>query len=178
MQLEAILKSTWSFKNGDLSGFDFFLHAVIGFFIVESVVVNTTTSNFRSSHKADMLWDYAVSRVDELISNNLHEFDQALFNGIKTNIILFMHTLEGYRYSATRLSDLLVSLFDRYSNLLKGECDKKVAAAIEKDEYAPLIVASRKELEKINASFALESELMKCNRFVIFIRLTIVSRCS
>jgi hypothetical protein len=157
VQLEEIFKkSTFSFKKGDISAFESFLHDVIGFFIIESVVVNTTTLNFRPVIKVETLWDNAVTRVDELICKSLQDcIDQALFNGIKTSIVLFMHTLEGYRYNASRLGDLLASLFDRYANLLRDDCYAKIAGVIENDEYAPLIVESRHELEKINSSFDL-----------------------
>jgi hypothetical protein len=169
--MEDIFKSTWSFKKGDLSGFESFLHDVIGFFIIEGVVVNTTTQNFRPSIKAETLWDNAITRVDESIIKNLQDcINQSLFSGIKNCIILFMHTMEGYRYNESRLSDLLASLFDRYAKLLKGVCDKRIALVIENDEYAPFIVESRHELEKLNSSFDLANfELLKNSEYVLIL---------
>jgi hypothetical protein len=164
VQLEEIFKSKRSlnlFKKGDTAEFESFLHDVIGFFVIESVVVNTTNQNFLPLAKAETSWDDAVTRIDGLIIKSLEDCtDPALFTAIKKSIILFIHTLEGYRYSPDRLGDLLKSLFDRYASLLKGECDKKIALVIEKDEYAPMIVESRQELENIHTVYALDYSVL------------------
>lgn len=169
-----MFESYWSFQNGEISGFEGFLHRVIGFFIIESVVVNTTIQSFRPLTKAESMWEHAVSMgmsraisalivvcylVGELIVKNLKECVNAdLFLRIKTMVVLFMNTMEIYGYNASRLSELKLTLFERYATLLSNDCERKVVAVIENDEYAPMLVESRLELENIHSSYPLEDE--------------------
>lgn len=98
-----------------MNDFDQFLHEVIGYFIIESVVVQTT-SNFRPVQKVETLWENAIQSVNDLIVANLKECSNpSLFLTIKHTVILFMQTLEGYAYKVTKLTDLMISLFDVYA---------------------------------------------------------------
>jgi len=134
------------------------LHDVVGYFIIESVVVNTTT-NFRPNAKVELLWDAALSNVNALISANLKECaDPDLFLEIKLMVILFMQTLEAYSYPVTKLTDLMISLFDRYADLLKCACEVEILGIIEGDEYAPMMVNSKEELDEVYTMYQIEDK--------------------
>ena len=168
--------SHFSFKTGrgdaKDGGFDEYLNDVVGFFIIEAVVMNSTL-NFRPREKVskrveclypqvEALWEMAVTHVTGVITENLNECnDSDVFLDIKLSVILFMQTLEGFGYNVSKLSELMISLFDRYAELMKSNCGEKIAKIIEDDEYAPMTVGNKIELKEVMDAI-LVHEFLNC----------------
>jgi hypothetical protein len=62
----------------------------------------------------------------------------------------------------------MMSLFDRYAELMKTQCGDKLVRVIEEDEYAPLLITTKDELEEVRKSFqAKEEQFMSMNRLPV-----------
>ncbi|KAJ3391671.1 hypothetical protein HDU92_008920 [Lobulomyces angularis] len=168
LQFDLIFSNSFTFQNGTVEEFQQFLHDIIGFFIIEAVVVNTT-QDFRPTTRVESLWDTTINNINVLITENLKKCDNpALFLNIKLSVILFMQTLEGHGYTVSKLSDLMISLFDRYADLLKSEFETKICNIIEEDEYAPMLINSAEELQIVLDMFKIvDPEILNAKKFPI-----------
>lgn len=111
---------------------------ISGFFIVESHVLETTTS-FRSSRDVEELWEALVTRLTSAIENALRtETDPDTFLKVKESLLSFILTLEvcesgfdflmqsnqgpqAYSYSTTTLQSFILVLFEKYAKLLESQ---------------------------------------------------------
>ncbi|KAJ3293592.1 hypothetical protein HK104_004344 [Borealophlyctis nickersoniae] len=153
LQAALVLAARFSFKDGDLTGFQTYLHDVVGFFIIEAVVLNST-ENFRSRTGVELLWENATDKMTQVITESLQDCgDPDLFLSIKLLVIAFIHTMEGYGYEVRQLMDLMLSLLDRYAELMKLQCSERVVEIIEDDEYAPMVVHNEEEFETVLKAF-------------------------
>lgn len=109
------------------------MQELVGFFIIEAHILRTTP-DFRSQGDVDELWDEMCKRIVEVVGQGLKGCGQPeVFLDSKTKVLLFVQTLEvscsaifrwkaechkGYGYNITELNGLLITLFERYSELL------------------------------------------------------------
>ena len=102
---------------------------------------------------------------------NAHLFDALtectnpdLYLNIKLLVNSFISTMEIYGYAVNSLADLLVSLLDRYAELMKNRFYSLVIKTIEEDDdYCPLTVRDADELDEINNAYTIPDEVLKQN---------------
>ncbi|KAJ3054452.1 hypothetical protein HK097_001794 [Rhizophlyctis rosea] len=153
LQAALVLAAKFSFKDSNLTGFQIYLHDVVGFFIVEAVILNST-ENFRSRAGVEALWDASTEKMTRVIRESLQDCeDPDLFLEIKLLVLSFIHTMEGFGYAVSSLMDLMLSLLDRYAELMKLKCSERIMEIIEDDEYAPMIVNTAEEYREVIAGF-------------------------
>ncbi|KAL7752296.1 Rab GTPase-binding exocyst subunit S15 [Sorochytrium milnesiophthora] len=158
LQANLLLTPNFSLANGDINPFETYLQDVVGFFIIESVVV-TSARNFRSRASVDSLWEASVIRITALVQECITQSDDAqLFLSIKILMVVFAHTLEGYSYSVTALMQLLHTLFERYCDLLKLKCSERFYDIVEEDDYRPLTANDSKQLAAVMKAFRLKED--------------------
>ncbi|TPX68523.1 hypothetical protein SpCBS45565_g03037 [Spizellomyces sp. 'palustris'] len=158
MQARLLVGQRFSFETGDLSGFDRYLHDVVGFFIIEAIVMNST-QNFRSRSGVESLWSNATDKMNEVITDSLQDCrDPDLFLAIKLRVVNFIDTMESYGFAVTSLMDLMLSLLDRYAELMKSKCSESLVETVEEDEYAPMIVNDQQEYDKVTLAFKLKDD--------------------
>ncbi|KAJ1742284.1 Rab GTPase-binding exocyst subunit S15 [Coemansia sp. RSA 1821] len=69
-QLSLILASPVQFVLTNLSPFEYMLHDIIGFFIVEHNIL-ASAPDFRSKSDVDALWDTGVAKLSDIIARNI-----------------------------------------------------------------------------------------------------------
>ncbi|KAJ3164908.1 hypothetical protein HDU88_004888 [Geranomyces variabilis] len=155
MQASLLLSQKFSFESGNLEPFQTYLCDVVGFFIIEAAVLNST-QNFRSRGGVEGLWSTAMEKMNDVITNSLSDCrDPDLFLSIKISVVNFIDTMESYGFAVISLMDLMLSLLDRYGEQMKARCSETVEKIIEEDEYAPMVVNDQSEYDKVNAAFKL-----------------------
>ncbi|CEQ38819.1 SPOSA6832_00274, partial [Sporobolomyces salmonicolor] len=149
-----LLSSTSSLTPFSLPALSALLEEIVGFFLIESHVLKTTKS-FRSEQDVEDLWDGMCERVVEIVDQGLKgEEDPEVFLGTKFKVLTFVQTLEGYGYSVNHLNNLLLTLFERYSQLLQrkfsGDFEQKPNRQIVlDDDHQPMVVNDAEEFEKV-----------------------------
>ena len=161
-QCEVITGTTFSLKNGDLSGFEHYIQEVAGFFVIEATIINVT-QNFRSRSSVETLWGTALSRMNNHISDALRDCESPeVFMNIKVCVLAFIQTMQIYGFSSTSVADLMVSLVDRYAELNTIKCSKQLLYIIdEEDDYIPMLVQNEDELAEVSKGFSIPKELLK-----------------
>ncbi|TPX32691.1 holo-[acyl-carrier-protein] synthase [Synchytrium microbalum] len=164
LQANLTISTPFSLKNDDLAGFETYLQDVIGFFVIEAIVMNTT-ENFRSRGSVEALWETAMEKIKTVIRDSLQDCENPeLFLTIKIRLTIFIQALENYGYSVSKLTDLIISLFDRYSEMMKTKCSESVSELIDSDEYSPLTINNYDEYEQVNKAFTLREDIQKQNQ--------------
>ncbi|CAO1614166.1 unnamed protein product [Sympodiomycopsis kandeliae] len=126
------------------------LEEVVGFFLVEHHVLDTCPTGFRSEQEVDDLWDDMCERVVDIVSIGLRDCrDTRVFVGTKSVVQTFIQTLEGYSFSVGKLNALLLTLFERYAQLLRDRFTVDFQRAIADSEHQPMVVNTAEELDKV-----------------------------
>ncbi|EAT83515.1 hypothetical protein SNOG_09323 [Parastagonospora nodorum SN15] len=131
---------------GDLSSL---LESIAGFAIIEKATMSKT-ANLRHQSDVDELWDSMCQSAINLITKNLHtvENDELLLR-IKGRVALFMLTMEKWGYSVAAMNDLLLTLFSKYSELLKQRFSDDFLEIVTTDDYMPMPINSVEEYDKV-----------------------------
>lgn len=136
-------------RDGNLTTFDFLLQDIVGFFIIEHMILHNTTE-FRSQAEVDGLWEMVTGKVILVVSESLKGCsDPELFLRIKFSLLIFIQTLEGFDYSVKPLQETLLTLFQRYSELLINQYSEVFEKIVQEDECMPMTVENDDELKEV-----------------------------
>lgn len=130
--------------------FPLLLQEVVGFFLVEHHVLQTSPPGFRSEQEVDDLWDSMCERVVDIVSVGLRDCrDTKVFVSTKAVVQTFIMTLEGFSFTVTKLNALLLTLFERYAQLLRDRFSHDFQQAVRETEHQPMVVENQDELSKV-----------------------------
>ncbi|KAF7185367.1 Exocyst complex component sec15 [Pseudocercospora fuligena] len=133
-------------ENSSLSGL---LEGIAGFAIVEKATMQKT-DNFRSQSDVDELWDSMCQSAISLISSALHNVDNDdKLLKLKGVLALFIQTMDSWGYPVSSLDSLLLTLFDKYSSLLKKRFSDDFQEIVSTDDYMPMPINNADEYTKV-----------------------------
>ncbi|MCJ1375532.1 hypothetical protein MMC20_006769 [Loxospora ochrophaea] len=125
------------------------LEGIAGFAIVERATMKKAPE-LRSSVDVDELWDSMCQSAISLISKALHEVDNAeILLKIKNVIALFVQTMESWNYPVGMLDSFLLTLFEKYSELLKRRFSDDFQEIVSTDDYMPMPINNHDEYDKV-----------------------------
>ncbi|WWC70274.1 uncharacterized protein I206_104224 [Kwoniella pini CBS 10737] len=132
-----------------LSTLPLLMQELVGFFIIESHLLRTMP-DFRTQRDVDELWDEMCKRIVEVVGTGLKGCSEPeVFLESKTNVLLFVQTLEGYGYNITELNGLLITLFERYSELLLRKFSTDFDHIVSEDDNQPMMVNDQEEFDQV-----------------------------
>ncbi|KAI8994924.1 exocyst complex subunit Sec15-like-domain-containing protein [Pilobolus umbonatus] len=136
-------------RDGNLTTFETLLQDIVGFFIIEHMILHNTT-DFRSQAEVDGLWEMVTGKVILVVSESLKGCtDPELFLRIKFSLLIFIQTLEGFDFFVKPLQETLLTLFQRYSELLINQYSEVFEKIVQEDECMPMTVESEDELQEV-----------------------------
>ncbi|BGP21260.1 exocyst complex component, sec15 subunit [Rhodotorula toruloides] len=148
-QAGLLLSSTSSLNPFALPALSTLLEEIVGFFLIESHVLRTTNS-FRSEQDVEDLWNGMCERVVKIVDEGLAGCEEAeVFLGTKFKVLTFVQTLEGYGYSVSHLNSLLLTLFERYSQLLQRTFSADFEKIVVDDDHQPMVINDEEEFGKV-----------------------------
>jgi len=148
-QANLALNMPINLRDGNMDSFETLLQDIVGFFIIEHVIMHSTI-DFRSQAEVDALWEMVTTKVIAVISHSLQGCrDPELFLKIKYSLLIFNQTLEGFNYPVKHLHETLLTLFQRYSELLINQYSENFEKIVQEDECMPMTVANYEELEEV-----------------------------
>ncbi|WVO22126.1 uncharacterized protein IAS62_003451 [Cryptococcus decagattii] len=125
------------------------MQELVGFFIIEAHVLDTMP-DFRTQRDVDELWDEMCRRIVEVMGQGLKGCSEPeVFLSSKTEVLLFVQTLEAYGYNITELNGLLITLFERYSELLLRKFSADFDQIVSDDDNQPMMVNDHGEFEQV-----------------------------
>ncbi|RHZ47096.1 hypothetical protein Glove_593g29 [Diversispora epigaea] len=148
-QANLVLSQSFTLRENDEKGFEAFLQEIVGFFVIEHVIVHST-QNFRSQSEVDNLWENVIAKVVKIVSESLDDcYDPILFQKIKFCLFTFIQTLEDYGYNVNSFTDLILTVFQRYSEMLKHKFSEDFHQTIVDDYYMPMQIQYPEEYEAV-----------------------------
>lgn len=98
----------------------------------------------------DDLWDEMCRRIMDVVGQGLKGCSELeIFLESKRNILLFVQTLQGHGYDVTELNGLLITLFERYSELLVRKFSADFNHIVSDDDNMPMMVNTTQEFEQV-----------------------------
>ncbi|KAM3417181.1 Exocyst complex component SEC15 [Cercospora zeina] len=148
-QKDLLIPQTINLLEEDNSSLSGLLEGIAGFAIVEKATMQKT-ENFRSQSDIDELWESMCQSTVSLISTALHRVDndERLLK-VKGVVALFIQTMDSWGYSVTRLDGLLLTLFDKYSSLLRRRFSDDFQEIVSTDDYMPMPINNADEYTKV-----------------------------
>ncbi|KAI9269850.1 exocyst complex subunit Sec15-like-domain-containing protein [Sporodiniella umbellata] len=148
-QANLALSTPINLRDGNLTTFETLLEDIVGFFIIEHMILHNTTE-FRNQTEVDGLWEMVTGKVILVVSESLKGCkDPKLFLRIKFLLLMFIQTLEGFDYSVKPLQETLLTLFQRYSELLINQYSEVMEKIVQEDECMPMTVENEEELKEV-----------------------------
>ncbi|KAI1490835.1 exocyst complex subunit Sec15-like-domain-containing protein [Biscogniauxia mediterranea] len=148
-QKELLLPSSVSLTTDDEQSLSSLLEGIAGFAIIERATMRRAPQ-LRTGVDVEELWDSMCSTAISLTSKALGDVNNAeVLLKIKGVIALFIQTMEGWGYSVVRLDDFLVTLFDKYAELLKRRFSEDFQEIVSTDDYMPMAINTREEYDKV-----------------------------
>ncbi|KAJ4302766.1 Rab GTPase-binding exocyst subunit S15 [Kalmusia sp. IMI 367209] len=149
LQKDLILPQTLGLIDEECGELSSLLESIAGFAIIEKATA-AKTINLRSQADIDELWDAMCARAIELITKALPQVsNDELLLKIKGRVALFMLTMEKWGYSVSSMNDLLLTLFSKYSELLKQRFSDDFTEIVTTDDYMPMTLNSIEEYDKV-----------------------------
>ncbi|KAL2731389.1 exocyst complex component 6 isoform X1 [Vespula squamosa] len=148
-----------------LIGYQAYLHSIVGFFVVEDHILNT--SNGLATHSyLEELWTMALPKiVNSVRTHSAYCTDATLILKIKNLIMLFNTTLRNYGYPVGQLWDLLQEIRVHYNEVLMQHWVQVFRDILDEDSFLPLQVTSQAEYESILSSFPYHDEELQKAKF-------------
>ncbi|KAL5319896.1 hypothetical protein ACEPPN_012954 [Leptodophora sp. 'Broadleaf-Isolate-01'] len=148
-QKELLLPSFVDLMEEDEQSLSSLLEGIAGFAIIERATMRRA-HNLRSPVDVDELWDSMCQTAIALISKALDKVDNAeVLLKIKGVIALFIQTMDTWGYSVATLDSFLLTLFDKYAELLKKRFSDDFQEIVASDDYMPMPVTNMDEYNKV-----------------------------
>ncbi|KAI9672435.1 MAG: hypothetical protein M1829_004514 [Trizodia sp. TS-e1964] len=148
-QKELLLPSSIALVDDQDASLSGLLEGIAGFAIVERATMKKAHS-LRSPVDVDELWDSMCQTAIALISKALVKVDNAdMLLKIKGVIALFIQTMDGWGYSVKALDSFLLTLFEKYAELLKQKFSEDFHEIVSTDDYMPMPINNIEEYDKV-----------------------------
>ncbi|KAF9174338.1 hypothetical protein BGX21_000170, partial [Mortierella sp. AD011] len=152
------ITSSFNLKDRNTENFEALLHDIVGFFIVEHIILYTTT-NFRAQSQLDELCELVTNLLLRLLSEGLANCqDPDMFLNVKLLLMLYIQTMESYNYPVSKLNDLLLTLFRTYADQLETKFSANFHKLVDEDDYTPMLVENQDEYDLLQRSFRFKED--------------------
>ncbi|KYK54549.1 Exocyst complex component Sec15 [Drechmeria coniospora] len=147
-QKDLLLPNSIELLADDESSLSSLLEGIAGFAIIEKATMRRLP-HLRSTVDVEELWESMCSSAINLTSRALNEVSSAeVLLKIKGFVALFIQTMERWGYSILSLDSFLLTLFDKYAQLLKRRFSEDFQEIVSTDDYMPMAINSLEEYEK------------------------------
>ncbi|PLB34506.1 Rab GTPase-binding exocyst subunit SEC15 [Aspergillus candidus] len=148
-QKELLVPASITLIDEDGASLHNLLEEMAGFAIVERSTMKRIP-DLRSPIDVDELWDSLCQTAVHLISQSLHEVDNAeSILKIKNLIALFMQTMNAWDFQVPVFDNFLLVLFGRYAELLKKRFSDDFQEIVSTDDYMPMPIQTLEEYDKV-----------------------------
>ncbi|NXU73346.1 EXOC6 protein, partial [Oreotrochilus melanogaster] len=136
-----------------VEGYRRYFSQIVGFFVVEDHILHVTQGLVTRTY-TDELWNMALSKIIAVLrTHSSYCSDPDLVLELKSLIVVFADTLQGYGFPVNRLFDLLFEIRDQYNETLLKKWSGLFRDIFEADNYSPIPVANEEEYKIVISKF-------------------------
>lgn len=136
-------------NDNELAGLHTLLEDIAGFSIVERATTKKVP-DLRTTAEVEELWDSLNHTAISHITKALPSVDNAEhLLKIKELVVVYIQTMSTYGYNTSLMSQLLLTLFDKYTDLLNQRFSEDFLEIVGTDDYMPMPIQNGEEFEKV-----------------------------
>ena len=148
-QKELLMPASITLADPEGASLNELLEGIAGFAIIEKATMERAPG-LRSAPDVHEIWDSMCQTAIALITKALHEVDNAeMLLRIKGAIALFIQTMDSWSYPVGSLDDFLLTLFEKYAELLKRRFSDDFQEIVSTDDYMPMPINKLDEYDKV-----------------------------
>ncbi|KAJ6782893.1 hypothetical protein PWT90_04882 [Aphanocladium album] len=133
----------------DESSLSSLLEGITGFAIIEKATMRRVP-HLRSAIEVEELWESMCSTAINITSKSLNDVTNAeVLLKIKGIVALFIQTMEGYGYPVSSFETFMLTLFDKYAELLRRRFSEDFQEIVSTDDYMPMAINSQEDFDKV-----------------------------
>lgn len=149
-QKDLLLNTTsLTLTEDDLAGLHTILEDIAGFAIMERATMKKAP-DLRTNADVEELWDSLNYTAISHITKALPAVDNAEhLLKIKELILVYIQTMSNFGYNTHHMSNMLLGLFDKYTDLLNQRFSEDFLEIVSTDDYMPMPIQNSEEFEKV-----------------------------
>lgn len=158
-QARLALELSHGTRDGNLEAYKAYFHQIVGFFVVEDIILHTTKELVTRS-TVDNLWDMAAAKIAPVLltcTQSAYCEDPSLLIKVKELIVWFCHTLSGFGFNVKKIFDVLLEMRHQYNEILSKDWEAIFKKIFDEDNYSPICCDNESEYTDILKEFPFES---------------------
>lgn len=152
--------------HDNLEAYKKYIYSIVGFFVVEDHVMNTTGGEIVTRSYLEDLWQSSLTKAINVLSMSSSSCtDPNILLRIKNLIMLSITTLRYHGYTVTQLFDFLLELRDHYNEVLLQRWVIEFRDILDNCDFLPLETNSQEEYDSVLDRFPFHSEQLEQEPF-------------
>lgn len=152
--------------HDNLEAYKKYIYSIVGFFVVEDHVMNTTGGEIVTRSYLEDLWTTSLGKAINVLSMSSSSCtDPNILLRIKNLIMLSITTLKYHGYTVTQLFDFLLELRDHYNEVLLQRWVIEFRDILDNCDFLPLETNTQEEYESVLERFPFHSEQLEQQEF-------------
>lgn len=152
--------------HDNLEAYKKYIYSIVGFFVVEDHVMNTTGGEIVTRSYLEDLWTSSLAKAINVLSMSSSSCtDPNILLRIKNLIMLSITTLKYHGYTVTQLFDFLLELRDHYNEVLLQRWVIEFRDILDNCDFLPLETNTAEEYESVLERFPFHSEQLEQQPF-------------
>ncbi|XP_070498468.1 exocyst complex component 6 [Chironomus tepperi] len=152
--------------HDNLDAYKKYIYSIVGFFIVEDHVMNTSNGEIVTRSYLEDLWNTSLGKAINVLSMSSSSCtDPNILLRIKNLIMLSITTLKYHGYTVTQLFDFLLELRDHYNEVLLQRWVIEFRDILSNCDFLPLETNTIEEYESVLERFPFHSDQLEQQPF-------------
>lgn len=152
--------------HDNLEAYKKYIYSIVGFFVVEDHVMNTTAGEIVTRSYLEDLWTSSLAKAINVLSMSSSSCtDPNILLRIKNLIMLSITTLKYHGYTVTQLFDFLLEMRDHYNEVLLQRWVIEFRDILDNCDFLPLETNTAEEYESVLERFPFHSEQLEQQPF-------------
>ncbi|XP_058961962.2 exocyst complex component 6B [Pocillopora verrucosa] len=151
-------------RDGNLEVYRSYFHQIVGFFVVEDIILHTTKGLVTRS-TVDDLWEMAANKIAPVLitcTQSAYCEEPSLLLKVKELIVWFCHTLSGFGFNVNKIFDVLLEMRLQYNEILSKDWEAIFKKIFDEDNYTPMLCQDETEYNDILKEFPFdETEVLQ-----------------
>lgn len=166
-QARLALELSHGTRDGTLEAYRVYFHQIVGFFVVEDIILHTTKGLVTRS-TVDDLWEMAAAKIAPVLltcTQSAYCEEPSLLLKIKELIVWFCQTLSGFGFNVKKIFDVLLEMRHQYNEILSKDWEAIFKKIFDEDNYAPVTCQDENEYHALRDEFPFDDSEMAQDPF-------------
>ncbi|XP_073241272.1 exocyst complex component 6B-like [Porites lutea] len=154
-------------RDANIEAYKAYFHQIVGFFVVEDIILHTTKGLVTRS-TVDDLWEMAASKIAPVLltcTQSAYCEDPSLLLKVKELIVWFCHTLSGFGFNVNKIFEVLLEMRHQYNETLSKDWEAIFKQIFDEDNYTPISCKDESEYSAVLREFPFDDPEMAQDNF-------------